>query len=65
MRNLISLGVKAESINAAVGCIVGLLGTTVEGSFTRIARQAVVEGGVALQMQIAEEMKGSDGKCTS
>jgi hypothetical protein len=63
MRDLVSLGVKAETINAAVSCVAGHLGTTIEGKFTsRSTRRAVVEGGVASCMQIAEEMKGGEGE---
>jgi chromosome segregation ATPase len=35
MRDLVSLGVKANSVDAAVGCIAGHLGTKIEGKFTR------------------------------
>ncbi|KAF8239309.1 hypothetical protein L208DRAFT_1386151 [Tricholoma matsutake] len=62
MRDLVSLGVKARSVDAAVGCIAGHLGTTIDGKFTsRSTHRAVVEGGVASTMQIAEEMKSGGG----
>jgi chromosome segregation ATPase len=63
MRDLVSLGVKAETVNAAVSCIAEHLSTTIEGKFTsRSTRRAVVEGGVASCMQIAEEMKSGEGE---
>ena len=66
MRDLVSLGVKANSVNAAVGCIAGHLGTKIEGKFTRRStRRAVIEGRVASSMQIAEEIKSSEGTADS
>jgi chromosome segregation ATPase len=63
MRDLVALGVKATTVNAAVGCVAGHLGTTVEGKFTsRSTRRAVIEGGIASNLQIAEEMKSGGGK---
>lgn len=63
MRDLVALGVKAKTVNATVDCIAGHLGTTIDGKFTsRSTRQAVIEGGVASNMQIGEEMKHGDGK---
>ncbi|KAF8221754.1 hypothetical protein L208DRAFT_1529449 [Tricholoma matsutake] len=58
MRDLVSLGVKANSVNVAVGCIAGHLGTKIEGKFTRRSTcRAVIEGRVASSMPIAEEIK--------
>jgi chromosome segregation ATPase len=63
MRDLVALGVKAKTVNATVDCIAGHLGTTIDGKFTsRSTRRAVIEGGVASNMQIGEEMKHGDGK---
>jgi chromosome segregation ATPase len=63
MRDLVALGVKATMVDAAVGCVAGHLGTAVEGKFTsRSTRRAVIEGGIASNLQIAEEMKSGGGK---
>jgi len=66
VRDLVALRVKASTVNAAVGCIAGHLGTVVEGEFTRKSTsRAVIKGGIASTMQIAEEIKAADGVYTS
>jgi hypothetical protein len=58
IRNLIKIGLSVSHVGAAIKAVAGLLDVELEGDIApRSIRRIVLEGGIASQMQIAEEMK--------